>query len=64
MGSTAPRRQGLSSTTKTERQRLQGSFKNKRFLGLDQEQALGNELIIAEVRLRSLKWILKAAGNP
>lgn len=54
----------MSSTTKMERQRLQGSFKNKRFLGLDQEQALGNELIIAEVRLRSLKWILKAAGNP
>ena len=45
MGSTAPSRQGLSSTTKMERRHLQGNIKNKRYLGLDWERVLGNELI-------------------
>lgn len=35
----------MSSTTKMEKRHLQGSFKNKRFLGLDQERVLRNELI-------------------
>ena len=35
----------MSSTTKMEKRHLQGSFKNKRFLSLDQERVLRNELI-------------------